>query len=470
MEEKLVSFILGPKASYSAESHKYAIYFATDTKDIFINGNGFGLSTEALAELNTAIADKIETVEFVSPDTVKFTKGNGSESLFVIPAVTDAAKGLMTPEQKASLEKVIVDLANEITLARANEATLQGNIDAEMERAKGMEKALDDAIKAEEAARKEAVQAEADVRDLADKALGARIDQVIADAKTYSVVKLNDADVQALGANIREAYKVVDEDGVQCGATIPVYKDSSLIEVWLDGQTLFYKYLLADGSEKQVGVDVSAFLHESEFANGLQVVDHVVSVKIDEASESFITTSPAGVKLSGIQSAIETAVAAEKVRAEAAEKANADAIAAESAARATADTALETAYKAAVKAEEDRALAAEQVIADELEEEVLRSKTEDTNLANAIIAEQEARIAALAQEVKDRDAAIAAAKAIIDAYTVNGKLVSANPILDGSNIALTGYAGVTGGKVIASDSVNSAIQKLETRLVWKELN
>lgn len=449
MEEKLISFILGPKASYNATSHKYAIYFATDSKEIFINGVDYGLSTEALASLEASIAAKIESVKFISPDTLKFVNGKGDETLFVIPAVTDSANGLMTPAQKASLEKVIVDLAAEVTRATAAEQTLQGNIEGET-----------DLREAADAELQKNIDAEAVARDTADKALGERIDAVIADAKTYEVVKLTDEEIAALSnANIKEAYKVVDEDKVQCGAVIPVYKDSSLIEVWLDGQTLFYKYILADGTESTVGVDVSAFLHESEFANGLQVVDHKVSVLVDAASESFLTVSASGVKLSGIQTAIEAAVAAEKTRAEAAEKANADAIAKEVQDRTAADIALEVAYTQAVADEANRAAGEEAKLAQAIEGEVNRATTREAELD-----------AAIKQAVTDNSAAIAAAKAAIDAYTVNGKKISENPILSGSDVLLTGYAGVTGGNVAASDSVNAAIQKIETRLVWKELN
>lgn len=448
MEEKLVSFILGPKASYSPADHMYAIYFATDTKEMLVNNISYGLSTEALAALENAIADKVESVEFVAPDTIKITDGHGTESYIQIPAVSDSAVGLMTPEQKAALEKVVVDLAQEVSDRTNADATLQGNIDAETQLREGADEALQSAIDAEAATRK-----------TEDEALDAKIEQVKADAKSYSVAALSEAEVLAAGSNVKEGYKLVDEDGVQSGASILIYKDSSLISVRLEGQTLFYKYVLVDGTETEVGVDVSAFLHESEFADGLQVVDHKVSVKKDAESEAFLSVSPNGVKVSGVQSAIDAAVAAEKTRAEAAEKANSDAIAAETAARAAADTAIEDAYKAAVAAEETRAKAAEEANAASIAGEKERALQAEAALQEA-----------LAQEVIDRDAAIAAAKALIDAYTVNGKAVSANPILNGGDIALTNYAGVTGGNVVATDTVNSAIQKMETRLVWKELN
>ena len=223
-------------------------------------------------------------------------------------------------------------------------------------------KALEEEIaraKAAEQANAAAIAAEATARDNADKALKAELlgdaaegyntlgkleDQIqsaIAAAKSYSLNKLDANGMKELSeTNVREAYKLVDEDGVQVGDTIKIYKDSSLKKVELSGQTLQFTYILADGSESVVGVDVSSFLAESEFGHGLQVIDHVVSVKIAEGSESFLTVDANGVKLSGVQSAIDAAkaaaeqtataaIATEKQRAEAAEKVNADAIVAE---------------------------------------------------------------------------------------------------------------------------------------------
>ena len=55
-------------------------------------------------------------------------------------------------------------------------------------------------------------------------------------------------------------------------------------------------------------MNLSSFLSEEEYADGLQVNNHVISVKIDEDSESFLTVSENGVKLSGVQNAINSAV------------------------------------------------------------------------------------------------------------------------------------------------------------------
>lgn len=124
-------------------------------------------------------------------------------------------------------------------------------------------------------------------------------------AKSYELKAVT----TGLGANVKEAYALFDEDGTQSGAQINIYKDSSLKEVKLESQELKFTYILADGTESTVGVDVSDFLAESEFKNGLEVVDGVVNVKIDATSEGFLTVGEGGVKLAGVQKAIDDAIA-----------------------------------------------------------------------------------------------------------------------------------------------------------------
>lgn len=138
------------------------------------------------------------------------------------------------------------------------------------------------------------------------KEIEEKVAAVAADAKSYSMVAVTGEELATLGTNVKEAYKLVDEDNTQAGDVIKIYKDSALQSVVLDGQELVFTYLLTTGAENEVRVDVSNFLAESEFKDGLQVVDHVVSVKVDGASDSFLTVSEAGVKLSGVQDAINT--------------------------------------------------------------------------------------------------------------------------------------------------------------------
>lgn len=170
---------------------------------------------------------------------------------------------------------------------------------------------------------------------------------------TYKTVKLTDGEVTALGdVNVKEAYKVVsvNKEGTKTtvGDIIKIYKDSSLKSIEYTevndkskkGQFLKYVYTLADGTEKTVYVDMSKLVDQAEVENGIQAIDGKLSIKIAEGNEAgFLTVDANGLKLSGVQTAIDTAknevqnnLNAEITRAEAAEKANKAAIDANAAA------------------------------------------------------------------------------------------------------------------------------------------
>lgn len=141
----------------------------------------------------------------------------------------------------------------------------------------------------------------------------------------YTNIRVNKLTTPS-GENVREEYELLATDGSRLGETIKIYKDQSLKSVEFvtsngiaTGQFLKYVYILANGSEDTVYVDMSELLSESEFGDGLQVSNHVVSAKKDTSSENFLSISSAGIKVSGVQNAINTAVAAEKTRAEEAE-------------------------------------------------------------------------------------------------------------------------------------------------------
>ena len=137
-----------------------------------------------------------------------------------------------------------------------------------------------------------------------------------ADVKLDSAIKnlkltaVTGTELTGLGENVKEAYKFIDGLGTKHGDYVKIYKDSSLQNVEFIGsaQTLNFTYILANGSTTTVPVNLSSFLSEEEYADGLQVNNHVISVKIDEDSESFLTVSGNGVKLSGVQNAINSAV------------------------------------------------------------------------------------------------------------------------------------------------------------------
>ena len=164
---------------------------------------------------------------------------------------------------------------------------------------------------------------------------------------TYKTVKLTAEEVNKLGdVNVKEAYKVVsvNKEGTQTtvGDIIKIYKDSSLVSIEYTevddkkkkGQFLKYVYTLSDGTEKTVYVDMSKLVDQAEVENGIQAIDGKLSIKLAEGNEAdFLTVDANGLKLSGVQTAIDTAknevqgkLDAEITRATQAEEANKAAI------------------------------------------------------------------------------------------------------------------------------------------------
>lgn len=122
-----------------------------------------------------------------------------------------------------------------------------------------------------------------------------KVNDVAAAAKSYEIKAIT----SGLSANVKEAYGLFDEDGQQSGATINIYNDSALQSVKLvgtkpaegeegqdgyvpskQGQFLMFDYLTTKGEPNVVYLDVSSFLAESEFGDGLDVVNGNVSVNV----------------------------------------------------------------------------------------------------------------------------------------------------------------------------------------------
>lgn len=156
------------------------------------------------------------------------------------------------------------------------------------------------------------------------------------------VVKLTAEEVAALqdATNVKEAYKLIyatDANRTVIGDVVKIYKDSALYNAYLghvddalvsastpdvvsgSGDTaLCFIYQKADGTYQLVAINVESFLEESEFSDGLQVNNHVVSVKVDATSERVttgsattepvLTVSADGIKVGHIQDAIDYAV------------------------------------------------------------------------------------------------------------------------------------------------------------------
>ena len=163
----------------------------------------------------------------------------------------------------------------------------------------------------------------------------------------YITVKLTPEEVTALSeSNVKEAYKVVAYIGENyatattketVGDLIKIYKDATIHKIYLGNtgdkidkttgditsqttpkpsektSSLNYAYILADGTYAMASIPVGNFLRESEFKNGLDVNENgEVSVKVDttsEGAENFLSVGENGVKVSGVQTAIDNKIA-----------------------------------------------------------------------------------------------------------------------------------------------------------------
>lgn len=278
-------------------------------------------------------------------DVIKVRIATGTETDWEVYGTSPADLSALA-ERVATLEGDVKTLKETtipaLTQAIANALSeAKAYTDAETKRATEAEKALADRLDVIEGEAEGSIKkALADAKAYTDEAKAAvigdattdgdtlgkledRIETIVTDAKTYSITKVTEGLVE----NVKEAYKLVDEDGTQVGETINIYKDSSLISVDLvdekpaetegaeatKGQFIKYTYVLANGTESVQYVDVSRLLVEAEFKNGLEVsAAGEVSVKVDATSETFLTVGKDGVKLAGVQAAIDAAEAAAK--------------------------------------------------------------------------------------------------------------------------------------------------------------
>lgn len=285
-----VSFLRGLYVNYDATQFEDGIYFATDRKIIIVNGIEYGLDATQAAILEKAIL----SVSYTSPNILNFTHKDGDVSTITLTTASSQTDGLMPKEKFIQVDSNtdrITELESTTTKQRVTAADKSLVI---TESTNGTTAKVN--IKPNQAV----------VLDTTN-GIGLSIattDKILTQTSAGLIANVSiDKVTTGLTANVREQYNIIGKDNTILGS-IPVYKDSTLLSAVRDGQSIVYTYILEDGTEKVVTIDMSDFILESEYADGLQVIDGVISVKKDAASESYLTVSPEGIKLSGITNAI----------------------------------------------------------------------------------------------------------------------------------------------------------------------
>lgn len=272
------------------------------------------LSDKITAEQNRAI-----TAEGTLTDNLN---SEISDRKKAIKAESDRAKSAEQQESKsrADADDAIKSLLSaETSRATTAENDLSDRVTSEKNRATTAENTITNNLNSEILDRKEAIKAESDRAKAVEQAMQANLGSV-------TIVKVTSDD-----ATIAASYQL-QVNGEAKGATIDIAKDQSIKDINVldmnatlndDGTiksgnpvgstALCISYILADGTYKLAKLDYSKFLEETEFSNGLDVNNHKIYVKVDQLSENFLSVSSAGVKLTGVQNAINTAVDAERV-------------------------------------------------------------------------------------------------------------------------------------------------------------
>lgn len=153
-------------------------------------------------------------------------------------------------------------------------------------------------------------------------------DKITLDRIERIVDKLNNLQIEEVTASSNDVLKSyqLKANGEPFGVVIDIPKDKSLKDIKLgyenasvdletgeinigtpseietDAQYMIYSVAVADGTFTMVKVNLSKFISEKEYSDGLEVEGSKLKVKKDPSSETYLSVSSNGVKISGIDS------------------------------------------------------------------------------------------------------------------------------------------------------------------------
>lgn len=151
-------------------------------------------------------------------------------------------------------------------------------------------------------------------------------DKTILDEHQQQLNKIKDlaiTEVTPTNTNTYKSYQLKSGDNI-FGTTIDIPKDKFIKQVTLgygnatiDSSTglidigtgvqkeyLLFSVILESGNYELVSISLTSFLTERDCADGLEVIDDKIKVKIDPDSEEYIDVSIAGLKVKGINNKI----------------------------------------------------------------------------------------------------------------------------------------------------------------------
>ena len=597
-----VKFYRLPNSTYTSASYTKdanGIYFITDTHELIVNGTNYGMSSTLVKNLEGAI----NKVEFISPNTIVFTNVKGDKEITVsLPnAVASNKEGNPVAGLMSGADKVILDTLNGTV---NTDGSVKKQVAAALSTAKGYTdeqiQALDVTDNAVVGSYVSAV-SETDGKISVSRAELPTVSEIKSEGQAIIAVKEDKGVISAIAGDIAAAHVTIadtknhftadtveaalEELYSQSGAgskvtlesaagtegvlkvytikqggnvvgTIDIPKDlvvesGSVVKGNWDGNTFTegagsgtaLKLVIANQTAP-VYINTLDLVKDHTAGNGINIsYTNVVSVVIDPTSESGLTLSDKGIKLTGIKAA--TTEVKEKseghVKVTKGTGANGQAvytvseddiasatllgtasdtkdkntafgkIAAEAAARAeaisglNADVTSDNGTHVNVQVVESAGkVTTVKVTESDIASAALLGKKEDASTVNTAFGRIAKEVAAreaqdnkieasvglnadgshvtttgnytknattIAGEISALDTQVftnASAITTLQGKTVNGYTINTNPVLNGGDIALTGYSAVTGGAIAGTNTVNQAINILENQLIWHE--
>ena len=154
--------------------------------------------------------------------------------------------------------------------------------------------------------------------------------QITSLAKTVKTVQDNIAKYEVekvttdIPANVEARYQVVsyigtktDTNKTKVGEFIDIPKDGQLQNVEVTNNesneptVIKFTYVLDGGEVKEVSIDLGKAIFESEMGNGMQVTGNKIAIKLADSNETFLTVGAEGLKLAGVQTAINNTITTE---------------------------------------------------------------------------------------------------------------------------------------------------------------
>lgn len=546
-----IKFIRGLKGTYNAETHKDAIYFATDTFEILVNGTSYGASK--------ALSESVVTGVSYTSTTNKLSFTTGKGPIEVELPLAGATDGLMSAEDKAALDALIgdgegsvqdqIDAVKEIIDAyTVNGEAISTNpvLDGTHIQLTGYAQAggattavaatdtVNQAIAKVENANTNTQNALEEFKGTVNQPNGiagldenGKIDPSLVDGVVGHVLGLEqfveNASLPAASVdNVGKYYFVTDENKIaECvenegvyswektdpqsqvlynrrgadeqGHTNTLYRwDGSAMVAVSDpitiGETIGTAYDGAKGKANRDALNSAPNTVVTGFGLVTPAADSV-SVAFTDSDKNrennqyaaadggnivipAATATTAGVMTAADKEYIEAVkdiIGEEAADLDLLTKSNAGigelagyTPAAEKAAIAAGDT-INVAIGKLEKTLNDLTGGEGGSIQDQIQAAVDGIKGDATENGDTL-GELEDRIETAEADIDQAQADITEIKA----YTVNSKAINTNPVLGGGDIALTGYTTVDGGTVAATDTINGAINKLESSLVWYE--